>query len=202
MYPSATKQSPARGFTLIEVTVAIAILAVGLVALASMVAGTIKGTARSKYMSLAATLASEKLEDLNRWPAKDNNIAVTSGTTAGSLTSDVVQSVTVGATTESVNYFDEVLFASTQGAVSQTVSGLDNSSNVVYTTTTHQPDGTMGSTTSSAATLPANTIAFKRRWLIEQDVPVTGVRRITILVTLENDFVRPPVKFQMTTVRP
>lgn len=202
MYPSATKRFPARGFTLIEVVVAIGVLAVGLVALASLVAQTISGTARSKYMSLAATLASEKLEDLNRWPVADNHIAVTSGTTAGSLTADVIQSVTVGSTTEDVNYYDEILFASTAGAVSKTVSSLDVSGKVVYTTTSHQPDGTISTTTSSSSALPADTIAFKRRWVIEKDAPVTGVRRITVLVTLENQFVQPPISFQMSMVRP
>jgi hypothetical protein len=62
-------------------------------------------TARSRYMSLAATLASEKLEDLNRWPANDPDVAVTSGSTAGSLTSDIVQSVTVNGSTNDVNYY-------------------------------------------------------------------------------------------------
>ena len=44
--------------------------------------------------------------------------------------------------------------------------------------------------------------AFKRRWIIEMDQPVTGVRRITVLVTLENQQVQPPVTFQMSMVRP
>jgi hypothetical protein len=45
-------------------------------------------------------------------------------------------------------------------------------------------------------------IAFQRRWIIELNQPVTGVRRITVLVTCTNGFVQPPVTFQMSMVRP
>jgi hypothetical protein len=186
-----------------EVTVAIAILSVGLVALASLVAQTISGTARSKYVSLASMLASEKLEDLNRWPSVDNHIVVTGGSTAGSLTSDVVANVTVGTTTESINYFDEVLLATGNGSISQAVGSLNSSGNTVYTTTTLDPTGAPP-TTSTSTTQPntPETIIFKRRWLIEKDTPVANVRRITVLVTLQNQFVHPAVTFQMSTVRP
>ncbi|MBI3670408.1 MAG: prepilin-type N-terminal cleavage/methylation domain-containing protein [Acidobacteria bacterium] len=202
MSASTEAKNPARGFTLIEVVVAIAVLAVGLVAVASLTSQMIVGTARSKYMSLAATLASEKLEDLNRWPAGDPHVAVTSGTTAGSLTSDIVSMVTVGATSESVNYYDEVLFAAAEGAVSETVSGLNASGATVYTTTNHEPDGTIATATGNSPPTPVAPLAYKRRWIIEKDTPVAGVKRVTVWVTLENQFVRPPVSFQMSMVRP
>lgn len=191
-----------RGFTVLEVLVAMVVLAIGLVAMASLMAGMVSGTTGSKYMSLASTLASEKLEDLNRWPAADPHVAVSSGTTAGSLTADVVQNVTVGTTTTSVNYFDEVLMSATGGAVTETVSGLDAAGNAVYTTTTHQPDGTVVTTTSSTAPATAGTVRFKRRWIIEKDAPVTGVRRITMRVILSSQLIEPGVTFQMSMVRP
>ena len=64
------------------------ILLVGLVAAAGVVGATLGNTSRSEYVTQAATLATEKLEDLNRFPASDANVAVTGGTSAGSLTSD------------------------------------------------------------------------------------------------------------------
>ncbi len=77
-----------RGFTIIEVLVSAFILGVGLTAVAGLVGSILAGTTTSEQMTQAATLATEKLEDLNRYPATDPNVAVTSGTSAGSLTSD------------------------------------------------------------------------------------------------------------------
>ena len=72
-----------------------------------------------------------------------------------------------------------------------------------YKSTAHNPDGTITSTTSSTEpTAGPGVIAYHRRWTIEMDQPVTGVRRITVLVTLQGQVVNPPVSFQMTMVRP
>jgi prepilin-type N-terminal cleavage/methylation domain-containing protein len=106
-----TSQSPRKpgkqsGFTLVETMAAIAVLTIGLVGTAALITQMVTNTGRSRYMSVAAMLASEKLENLNRFPAADPAIAVP-GPTAGSLTADSSQTVTVGANTESVDYFDE-----------------------------------------------------------------------------------------------
>jgi len=45
-------------------------------------------------------------------------------------------------------------------------------------------------------------MTFDRRWVIEQDQPVPGVRRITVLVTLMDKSIQPSVTFQMSMVRP
>src|SRR6266478_5903918 len=74
-----------RGFTLIETLAAILVLTIGLVGLAVLMSNMMTGGARSRYMSEAAMLASEKLEDLERYPAADPDVAVTSGATAGTL---------------------------------------------------------------------------------------------------------------------
>src|ERR1700730_12747999 len=83
-----------RGFTIVEVLVASFILIVGLVAVGGVVGSTLGGTARSGYMNQAATLATEKLEDLNRYASSDPNVTVTGGSSMGSLTTDVLQNVT------------------------------------------------------------------------------------------------------------
>jgi len=90
------KGAPKRGFTLIETLVAMFILCVGLVALASLAAQTLSGTTRTHYSALTADLASEKLEDLSRWPTFDPNIYAAPGTTVGGLASDQSASVTSG----------------------------------------------------------------------------------------------------------
>ncbi len=164
------------------------VLSTGLIALSSLAAGTLGGTANSRYMSLASTYASEKLEDLNRWPTTDANVCVSSGGTAGSLTSDAhVSSVTCNGvtTTETVDYYDDVAINDTNGKVCETVSAVTSG------TTCSTADGKVAETTSATAN-DTGAVAFHRRWTIEQDQPITGVKRVTVLVTLLNGYIQPP----------
>ena len=205
MSQSRRRATSRKGFSLLEVVVSIGVLAIGMTSMAFLVTQSIRGTDRSKYMSLAATLASEKLEDLNRWPTADPHIAVPTGSSAGSLTGDIVTTVTVGGVPTDVNYFDQIAVSVSGGVYSHIVTGLDDAGNTSYTRTTHQPDGRIQSFTTAALGTGAwsqGTVQYKRRWLIERNTPVGGVRRITVRVTLEGPFVRPPVNFQMSTVRP
>src|SRR6266481_10227012 len=110
---SRHKRRRQRGFTLMETLAAIMVLTIGLVGMAVLMSNVMTGGARSRYMSEAAMLASEKLEDLERYPAADPDVAVTSGATAGSLTSDVTASVTSNGTTDNVDYFDTIQLSST-----------------------------------------------------------------------------------------
>jgi Tfp pilus assembly protein PilV len=188
---------------MIEVLFAMIILSVGLIALSSLAAQSLNGTATSRYMSLASTYASEKLEDLNHWPTTDPHVCVASGATAGSLTSDVqAASVTCNGYTDTIDYYDDVQIGDANGASCETTSGLSSGS-LLYTTTCHTPGGSLTTTTSPTAnTSDQSAIAFHRRWTIEMDQPVTGIKRITVLVTLENGYVQPGVSFQMSMVRP
>lgn len=195
---SAFNKKQSRGFSLIEVLVAVGILAVGLMAVAALITQTLKDTARSREMSLAALLASEKLEDLNRWPAADPHVAVAPGATVGSLAADTTANVVVGGVATTVAYFDDIVEGQAPGFFSETVSGIDPvSGGVIYTTTIHRPDGTVTTNVTGAAPVGSS---FKRRWTIEGDQPVPGVRRITVFVT--NQDPAGAVTFQMSTVRP
>ena len=183
---------------------AMVILTIALIAVAALISKTSGNTSHSRYMSIAAMLASEKLEDLNRYPITDPAIAVP-GTTAGSLTADTSQSVTVGTVTETVDYYDTVQMSGTSGSVTETIQGVDASGHPTYTTVSHTPDGTASESTSSVP--PANiggadATAFERRWIIERDAPVPGVRRMTVLVSLQNVSGVNGVSFQMSMVRP
>ena len=173
-----------------EVMIAMFILVVGLTAMATLVAGSLSGTDHARYLGLATTLVSEKLEDLDRWPSTSPYVAV-----GGSLTSDTA--------TGSLNYFDDVDLSNVSGQVSETESKTDGT----YSNVIHNATGYMD--TSSTTSPPAGTgiIAFHRRWLVEANpvvngITLTGSRRITVLVTLTNLAVKPAVSFQMSLVRP
>jgi prepilin-type N-terminal cleavage/methylation domain-containing protein len=200
MSKSLHRCSTDQGFTLLEVLIALTILVIGMSALAMVSARMMSGGTESKYMNLAAFLTSEKLEDLNRWDSDDPQVCIPTGsTTVGSLTADTVQTTTCSAgASASVNYFDDVTLATVNGVVSETVSST-GAGGTVYTTTTHAPDGSIQ--TSTSPTPPASA-TFHRRWIIEANSPVNGVRRITVIVTLLDSSVKPPVTFQMSLVRP
>lgn len=55
-----------NGFTLIEVLIAIVILSVGLLGMASLTVGIIKGNKFSNEVTMATTLAQDKMEDVRR----------------------------------------------------------------------------------------------------------------------------------------
>jgi len=223
--PDARSRVRAGGFALIEVLVALIVLAIGLVSLAALTAQMENGTERARFMGLAANLATEKLEDLNRWPSWDPNVYAPSGGTSGSLTTDLPPaSLTSNGVTETVSYDDDVVISNSggsadsggsgtcangSGAIGETVSTMNGNGNTVYTTTYHCADGEIPPpvTSSSATAAEVNSIAFHRRWTIESNPTINGttmnnVRRITVLVTLSNGYMSPPVSFQLSTVRP
>jgi prepilin-type N-terminal cleavage/methylation domain-containing protein len=202
MSKSHRKARRQGGFALIETLIAITILAVGLLGVAALLAQLAGNSTQSRYMSTEALLASEKLDDLNRYPINDPAIAVTAGNTAGSLTADVTANVTVGVVTETVDYFDQVRISAGNGNMVETVSGKDVNGNTVYTTTTHAPDGSI--TVVTGANPPAGTsdmLTFSRRWVIELNPAnqPAGVRRFTVLVSLNT--VTAPANFQATMMR-
>ena len=187
------------GFSLVEVLIAIVVLAVGLTALAGLVAQSLSGTERARYLGLAATLTSEKLEDLNRWPTTDPNVAA-----GASLSADT----TVG----TIDYFDDVVYASTNGLQTETIS-TKTGGVTTYVSTSHSATGIISQSSSTTAPAAGSQMTFHRRWLIEMNpvvngvtvtapLPLVGPRRVTVEVTLTNQIVHPAVNFQMSMVRP
>jgi type IV pilus modification protein PilV len=178
---SPHKKSRQRGFTLIETMMAILVLTIGLFSVAAVMSTSVNSTARSHYVSTASMLASEKLEDLVRYTSSD-----TAMNPGGSLAADTA------------GYFDNVQISANNGSISETTS-----SGGVSTVYTQQPGGSV--TVTQNAGLPAPTpdsLVFDRRWVITNNTPINGVRTVTVLVTLTNGAVNPPVTFQMSTVRP
>lgn len=186
MSQSLRKSRLERGFTLIETMVAILILTIGLVGTAALMSSSVNMGAHARYMSTAALLASEKMEDLDRFPTGDPNL-----TGGGGLAADVA------------GFSDSVQISSYNGNINEVLA-----SNGTTTLYTQKPDGTV--VVTPGATLPATTsdmLTFDRRWLITPSPTVggkviTGAKQITVLVTLTNQALNPVVTFQTSLVHP
>lgn len=191
----ASKRAPNAGFSLLEVLIAITVLTIGLSAMAALVASSLSGTEKARYMALATTLVSEKLEDLNRWPGWPSpDPHVTAG---GSVTTDTAVSTSSG----TLNYYDDVNLSSTNGQISETIATTGGG----YQSVIHMATGQVIPNGTSAPSTGSGTLDFHRRWLIEGNpsvngVTLTGARRVTVVVTLQSFL--PTVSFQMSAIRP
>jgi prepilin-type N-terminal cleavage/methylation domain-containing protein len=184
---SLRKPRAQRGFTLIETMVAILVLTIGLIGTAALMSQSVNMGAHARFVSTAALLASEKMEDLDRFPHNDP-INLVPG---GSLGADVA------------GYSDSVQISSDNGNINETT--VSAGTTTLYT---QKPDGTV--VVTPGAGLPAATpdlLTFDRRWLITANPTVggqviTGAVQITVLVTLTNKTLNPPVTFQTSLVHP
>lgn len=182
----AVKASRQRGFTLIETMVSILILTIGLVGTAALMSNSVNMGAHARYVSTAALLASEKMEDLDRFPDNDPNLAP-----GGSLTADIT------------GFSDSVQISTANGNINEVTTA-----NGVTTLYTQRPDGTVVVTSGGA--LPAATpdmLTYDRRWVIAANPTVganviTGAVQITVLVTLTNQALKPVVTYQTSLVHP
>jgi len=198
---SDNKQSRATGFSLIEVVIAIAILSIGLLSVALLVSGTLSAGTRSRYMNIANVLASEKLDNLNKWPSSDPNVAA-----GGSLTGPAM-------CVSGDAYCDQVTVAEASGADFETQTQVV-AGNPVTTTIVHTSAGCVDTPANCGVSMPSSSAStFTRRWLITDNPSIvnastgatttaTGLMRITVVVALDNSPTQVPVTFQMSMVRP
>jgi type IV pilus modification protein PilV len=190
-----------QGFSLLEVVIATLVIVVGLVGVAATITSAVRTTDNSKYSNMASMLASEKLEDLSRWPSSDPHVTVPTGASVGSLTSDAAAQ-TIGGV--SVNYYDNVSASADAGAFTEIVQTMVGGA-PTYTTTSFTPQG-FAPVPTQTTTAPNASVTFDRRWLIEinptiNGVAITGARRVTVWVQSVS-LIKPPITFQMSVVRP
>jgi prepilin-type N-terminal cleavage/methylation domain-containing protein len=171
-----------RGFTLIETMVSIAVLTIGLMSVAALMSQMVGTSSKSRYMSTAALLGSEKLEDLSHYSPNTPPASLAPG---GSLTFDAP------------GFFDDVQISSSNGISSQTTSEAGVAQTII-----HRPDGTITAVAGNAAPADPDALIFDRRWTIVANTPVNGMRTITVLVTLQGQPSGAAVTFQASTVRP
>lgn len=198
------------GFSMMEVLVALTILTIGLMAIALLMANVYKDTVRSRYMSLASMLASEKLEDLTSYSLSDPRAHLAGGVLASTFAAvQPPSSSTWNGSTITVDYYDTVTFNNSNGGMNETFEIL-NGATVNYVTQSFTPDGllhwdhTNGPPyyPSTPTTTAPTGETFLRTWQIQADTPSTGLTTITVLVTLMDSTIYPPVTFQISVVRP
>jgi prepilin-type N-terminal cleavage/methylation domain-containing protein len=189
----------ASGFTLIEVLVSIAVLSIGLMGVAMLIGTTLATGTKAKFMNIANVLASEKLDDLNKLSSNDPNL-VPGGSLAGGSTcaaGDI--------------YCDQVTVNAATGADYETETETVNNAPVT-TTIVHTNAGCVGTPAACNVANPAaGGSTFTRRWLVTLSptvsssagaATITNARRVTVLVTLNDQTASNPVSFQMSMVRP
>ena len=183
-------------------------LAIGLLSVAALFATTIRGTASTEYMTQAATLASEKLEDLNHYPSQtDPHVYVAPGGTAGSITTDA----SAKRDGKRQHYADLLLprrsvflpdagkrFRDGQPTGRERKPAIFDDSESTEWHRSAEPNQHFTRCVDFGGDLHASSW----RWVIEQDQPIAGVKRITVWVSLENLSIAPDVQFQMSIVRP
>jgi prepilin-type N-terminal cleavage/methylation domain-containing protein len=176
------KASRERGFTLIETLVSLAVLTIGLMSVAALMSQMVGTSSRSRGMSTAALLASEKLEDLTHY---SNSVPPANLAAGGSLAADTA------------GYFDTVQISASNGISARTTSEAGVAQTIV-----HRANGTVTVAAGNVAPADPDAQVYDRRWSIQADTPVANMRTITVLVTLPQPVNAPAVSFQVSTVRP
>lgn len=85
-----------RGLTLIEILVALSILALALLGLAPLFTNSVRTNASSNQLTNANTLAREKLEELSGYPRSDTRLRVPNASNAAGPGGAVITGATVG----------------------------------------------------------------------------------------------------------
>lgn len=199
------------------------ILAIGLLGAAALITSLLASGGQARYMNMANVLASEKLDNLNKWPSTDQNVC-DSTACADAANSPFCNATSCGSLTGSITcaagdpFCDQVTVSETSGANYETqtqvvTDPLTGTSTNQTTTIVHTSSGCVGTPTNcSVPSPPAGGTTFTRRWLITSNPTitsggtsktVTGARRVTVVVSLVNESSsQNPVQFQMSMVRP
>jgi prepilin-type N-terminal cleavage/methylation domain-containing protein len=85
-----------RGMSLIEILIALTILALAVLGLMPLFVGAVKTVASSSQLTNANTLVREKLEELDGYPRDDPRLAVPAGKDAAVPTGKTISGATVG----------------------------------------------------------------------------------------------------------
>jgi len=166
------RSCPKRGFSILELMIALLVLLFGFIAMMNLIAASIVVNRSSNRLTALTQLASDKLEELRSLDISDPRAQA-----GGSLTADETQNV--GGQT--VSYFDTVLMDQRSGSIVRT-AGPDQ--NGTYDSVTRTIGGVTSETTSGSE---PTQVSYRRRWLIESDQPIAAATRITVEVAVKTN---------------
>lgn len=207
------KRVTQRGFTLVEVLVSMAVLAIGLLSVAALIAGTMEAGTRARFMSMASVLASEKLDSLNKFPSGDLSQSTSTAQNANPTDQNLYPGGSLGGTTCAAGnqWCDQVTVSESGGADYETETQY-SSGTPETVTIVHTSSGCVGTPATCGVAQPTGGSTFTRTWLITANPTITavsggsatatGTRRITVVVTMNSNAFNTPVIFQMSMVRP
>ncbi|MGB7622674.1 MAG: hypothetical protein WBN92_10030, partial [Terriglobia bacterium] len=170
-----------RGFSILELMIALFVLLFGFIAMANLIATSIVVNRSSNRLTSLTQLASEKLEELRSYDVNDVHAQA-----GGSLTQDITANVADAGGPHTVSYFDVVYVDQRNGSTTRT-GGPDDSGG--YPTATTTLDGT---TTSGNLGSEPTKVSYRRRWLIETDNPISGATKITVEVAVKTNKLSDP----------
>lgn len=185
---------PERGFSILELMIALFVLLFGFFAMANLIATSVVVNRSSNQLTSLTQLASEKLEELRSLDTTDPQVypAVLSGgpgapVVGGSLTGEVTDTVNVGGVNSVVSYFDVVYANQRDGSITRTAGPNDDTRN--YKSEKTGLDGTTIGTTSGAE---PTQVSYRRRWTIESNTPINGATQITVEVAVKTNKLSDP----------
>ncbi|MFI5175642.1 MAG: hypothetical protein ACHQKY_12335 [Terriglobia bacterium] len=170
-----------RGFSILELMIALYVLLFGFIAIANLIATSIVVNRSSNRLTSLTQLASEKLEELRSYDVNDPLAHA-----GGSLGNDVTALVVDATGNHTVSYFDAVYLNQRNGSITRT-GGPDDTGG--YPTETTTIDGT--TTTGNLGGEPTQ-VSYRRRWLIESNTPINGATQITVEVAVKTNKLSDP----------
>jgi prepilin-type N-terminal cleavage/methylation domain-containing protein len=168
-----------RGMTLIEVLVALSILAVALLALAPLFTISVKTNAAAHQLTNANTLAREKLEELSGYPRNDPRLTVANAANAEAPTGVTITGATVDNTNTWLNNDLPLWYQPSTGATSKATTSPGAtwfSYPYTRTYTIEQFDGTLTNRITAPAAYVVKLITVTVRPTIG---PFPGLRQTT-----------------------
>ncbi len=143
------------GFTLIEVLIAVIVLAVGLIAMARFQATVLQGSSLARERSEAVALAEQKIEQLRNY--RD----LTNSSTALDYSDIAASCATGGGTTEEAVYSNSsgtgnTVYSRTCTSTAPVISGTYSFLQVTVTVTWNRPGGSAADTTVTLRSIITN----------------------------------------------